>query len=64
MDSVAAAKRALSAAHMIGARAIVVLAINEEAKAFYERFGFLPFSDREPLMLVLRFSELEAALQA
>ena len=59
-----AAKRALSAAHLIGARAIVVQAINEEAKAFYERFGFLPFSDREPLMLVLRLSELEAALQA
>ena len=59
-----AAKRALSAAHLIGARAIVVQALNNEAKAFYGRFGFRPFSDREPLMLVLRLSELKAALGA
>ena len=33
------------------------------ALAFYERFGFRRFSDREPLMLVLRISELTAMLQ-
>lgn len=59
-----AAKRALSAAHVIGARAIVVQAIDEEAKAFYEWNGFRPFSEREPLMLVLRISELRAILEA
>ena len=59
-----AARRALSAAHVIGARAIIVQALDEAAKTFYGRFGFLPFSDREPLMLLLRISELKAALQA
>lgn len=59
-----AARRALSAAHLIGARAIVVQALNDEAKAFYGRFGFRPFSDREPLMLILRLSELEVLLEA
>ena len=58
-----ATKRALSAADVIGARAIIVQAVNEDAKSFYERFGFRPFSDREPLMLVLRVSELRLLLQ-
>ena len=58
-----AARRALAAAEVIGARAIVVQAINDDAKAFYQRFGFRQFSEREPFMLVLRFSELKAALQ-
>ena len=59
-----AAKRALTAADVIGARAIIVQALNEQARSFYERFGFRPLSDREPLMLVLRISELRALLQA
>ena len=57
-----AARRALAAADVIGARALVVQALDDEAKGFYERFGFRPFSNREPLMLVLRISELRAAL--
>ena len=56
-----AARRAL-AADVIGARAIVVQVPNEEAKAFYARFGFRSFSDRKPPMLVLRFSELKVVL--
>ena len=59
-----AAQRALAAADVIGARAIVVQAIDEPAKAFYGRFGFRPFSNREPLMLLLRISELKALLPA
>ena len=59
-----AAARALAAARVIGARAVVVQAIDETAAAFYGRFGFRPFSDREPLMLLLRISELRALLQA
>ena len=59
-----AARRALSAADVIGARAVVMQALDERAKTFYERFGFRPFSDREPLMLVLRISELRVMLQA
>ena len=58
-----AAKRAFAAAEIIGARAIVVQAIDKQATAFYGRLGFHPFSDREPLMLLLRISELEALLQ-
>ena len=58
-----AAKRVLTAADLVGARAIVVQALDEEVKEFYEQFGFLPFSDREPLMLILRIAELRAALR-
>ena len=58
-----AAKRAFTAAEIIGARAIVVQAIDKQATAFYGRLGFRPFADREPLMLLLRISELEALLQ-
>ena len=58
-----AGKRALTAADVIGARAIVVQAFDEDAKKFYAPFGFLPFSDREALMLILRISELRVALQ-
>ena len=59
-----AARRARAAAEIIGARAIVVQAIDEQATTFYRRFGFRPFSDREPLMLILRMSELDALLEA
>ena len=58
-----AGKRSLAAAGVIGARALVVQALDEETGTFYRRFGFLPFSDREPLMLILRISELRAVLQ-
>ena len=47
-----------------GARAIAVQAVDERAKAFCGRFGFRPFSGREPLMLILRISELRAPLDA
>ena len=52
----------VAAAEFIGARAIVVQALDEAAKSFYERFGFRPFSQREQLMLLLRISELRALL--
>ena len=55
-----AGKRALAAAEVIGARAIIVQALDEQAKAFYERSGFLQFSEHEPHMLLLRISELRA----
>ena len=58
-----AVRRARSAAEVIGARAIVVQAIDEPARSFYGRFGFRPFSGREPLMLILRISELDALLE-
>ena len=58
-----AARRALAAADVIGARAVVVQAIDEAAATFYGRFGFRSFSEREPLMLLLRISELKALLR-
>ena len=58
-----ATRRALAASDLIGARAIVVQAIDERAKSFYVRFGFRSFSEREPLMLLLRTSELAALLE-
>ena len=58
-----AARRALAASDLIGARAIVVQAIDDKARSFYERFGFRPFSEREPLMLLLRTSELTTLLE-
>ena len=59
-----AARRCLAAAGTVGARAVIVQAIDEGARAFYERFGFRPFSDREPLMLALRMSEIAGLLDA
>ena len=56
--------RSLAAAGTIGARAVIVQAVDERARAFYERFGFRPFSEREPLMLVLRISEIAGLLDA
>ena len=57
-----ATRRARAAADVVGARAIVVQAVDEGVKAFYGKFGFRPHSDREPLMLILRMSELDAIL--
>ncbi len=59
-----AARRCLAAAGTVGARAVIVQAIDEGARAFYERFGFRPFSDREALMLALRMSEIAGLLDA
>ena len=59
-----AGRRALAAAGTIGARAVIVQAVDERAKAFYIRFGYRQFSDREPLMMVLRMTEIERLLQA
>ena len=58
-----AARRSMEAAELIGARAVVVQAIDEVAKAFYGRFGFRPFSEREPLMLTMQISNLRALVQ-
>ena len=59
-----AARRSLAAAGTVGARAVIVQAVDERARAFYERFGFHPFSEREPLMLAIRTSEIAGLLDA
>ena len=57
-----AGRIALAAADLIGARAVIVQALDERARNFYQRFGLRALSDHEPLMLLLRISGLRAAL--
>lgn len=56
-----ALQRAGSAAGEIGARAVLVHAKDEEAKAFYEHFDFEP-SPSDPLHLFLLMKDLRASL--
>jgi GNAT superfamily N-acetyltransferase len=57
-----ALSRALTAADVIGARAILVHAIDDEATAFYEKFGFEP-SPIDPKQLMLLMKDLRATLK-
>lgn len=52
-----AVTRAVRVAESVGVRAILVHAISEEAKRFYERFGFRP-SPIEPLTLMMTVEEV------
>ena len=56
-----AALRVAHAADAIGIRGIVVHAISKEAKEFYLALGFDP-SPREPMTLMVRLSDIRAAL--
>ena len=60
IDAVA---RSLAGGGVVGARAVAVQAIDDRALAYYERFGFRPFSEREPLMMVLRMSEIAGLVE-
>jgi GNAT superfamily N-acetyltransferase len=53
--------RVVAAAEEIGARALLVHAKDEEARAFYERFDFEP-SPTDPLHLFLLMKDLRAVL--
>lgn len=55
--------RALTAADAIGARAILVHAIDDEASAFYKKFGFEP-SPLDPKQLMLLMKDLRATLKS
>jgi len=58
-----ALSRALTAADAIGARAVLVHAIDEEAAAFYRKFGFEPSPlDEKQLMLLMK--DLRATLKS
>jgi len=56
-----AVKRTLQAADIAGIRAIVVHALSEEAKWFYEHFGFQP-SPTDPLDLMMTLKDAQAHL--
>ena len=58
-----ALSRALTAADAIGARAIMVHAIDEEAASFYKKFGFEP-SPLDPKQLMLLMKDLLATLKS
>lgn len=55
--------RVLAAADRIGVRAILVHALSDDAKAFYERWGFRP-SPVEPMTLMVTLEEAEKMLAA
>ena len=56
-----AVTRALSASEQIGARVLLVHALNDEARAFYERWGF-ESSPSDPLNLQLLFKDVRKSL--
>lgn len=58
-----ALSRALAASEAIGARAILVHAIDEPAAAFYKAFGFEP-SPLDPKQLLLLMKDLRATLKS
>jgi GNAT superfamily N-acetyltransferase len=58
-----ALSRAVTAAESIGARAILVHAIDDEAGAFYKKFGFEP-SPLAPRQLMLLMKDLRATLKS
>ena len=54
--------RAIGTSGTIGTRAVIVQTIDDPTKAFSVRFGFHPFSDREPPMTIPHIAELERLL--
>jgi GNAT superfamily N-acetyltransferase len=52
--------RSLDLSEKLGIHAVVVDALDDEAKAFYERFGFLPLRDDE-MRLFLPLSTIQSA---
>jgi ribosomal protein S18 acetylase RimI-like enzyme len=52
----------LELAARVGIHAVVVDAKNDEARAFYERLGFIPFADA-PLSLFIPIATLRQAVQ-
>lgn len=56
-----ALQRALAASHLIGARALIVHALDDAAVAFYAAFGFKPFPG-EPRTLFLPMKAIRRAV--
>ncbi len=58
-----AAYRVLQAADLIGIRGLLVHALNQGAREFYERLGFDP-SPLDPMTLMISLTDLKAATNA
>lgn len=56
-----AARRVLNAADAIGIRGMLVHALSDSAKAFYERVGFDP-SPLDPMLLMVTLADFQEAL--
>jgi predicted N-acetyltransferase YhbS len=56
-----ASLRVIQAADAIGIRGMIVHALSDDAKAFYERVGFEP-SPLDPMILMITLNNLKAAL--
>jgi hypothetical protein len=54
--------RLLHAAEVLGIRGVLVHAISNDAKAFYEAVGFQP-SPSDPMMLIIGLHDLNSALR-
>jgi GNAT superfamily N-acetyltransferase len=52
-----AALRSVRAAEIIGVRALIIHALSDDAKRFYERYGFIP-SPGNPMMLMATITDL------
>lgn len=55
-----AGQRVIQAADTIGIRGIIVHALSEDAKVFYEKLGFEP-SPLDPMMLMVTLADLKAS---
>ncbi len=55
--------RLLNAAEILGIRGVLVHAISDDARAFYEAVGFLP-SPSDPMMLMVGLHDLNDALHS
>lgn len=58
-----ASLRLLNAAEILGIRGVLVHAISQDARAFYEAVGFLP-SPSDPMMLMVGLRDLSHSLNA
>jgi GNAT superfamily N-acetyltransferase len=57
-----AMRRALSASEAVGMRLLLVHALDDNARRFYERWGFEP-SPTDPLNLQMLFKDIRKSLQ-
>lgn len=55
--------RLLNAAEVLGIRGVLVHAISDDARAFYQAVGFLP-SPSDPMMLMVGLHDLSSALNS